>query len=151
TCHRIHRKWLAATRSGAREHSRAPLRVAANRNSPRELRQPNVFANPRVPVAEHARLDLETVLVDHFQHHALALRIVLFALRAFLALGDGVVEFLLVDLAVVAGEGVDEILDLTENAAFEDVAVALAHLGQRRARRIDGDALLQSDLQDFAF
>src|SRR5262249_31165005 len=108
----------------------------------------DIFLHPSIPIAEHARLDLEAVLLDHFQDHAFALDIVLLALRAFLALGDGIIELLLVDLAVVAGEGVDEVLDLAEDTAFEDVTVALANLGQRGAGGVHGDALLQRDLQD---
>src|SRR5262245_53909450 len=105
----------------------------------------DIFLRPSIPIAEHARLDLEAVLLDHFQNHAFALHIVLLALGALLALRDGVVELLLVNLAVVAGEGVDEVLDLAEDAGFEDVAVALANLGQRGAGGVHGDALLQRD------
>ena len=113
-------------------------------------RHADVLLDSGVPVAEHAGLDLVAVLVDQFEDHALAGDVVLLALSANLDQCDGVVEFLLVDLAVVAGLDLDELLDGLEGNAFEDVAIGLADLGQRGAGRVNGDALLEGNLENLA-
>ena len=65
----------------------------------------------------------------------LALHVVLLALGPFLAIEDGVVEFLFVDLAVVAGGGVEDVLELGEDLAFQDVVLAPRTPGPGRRGR----------------
>src|SRR5262249_4264183 len=93
-------------------------------------------------------LDLVAVVLDHLNDHLLALNVCALALAGLLAGGDGVVELLLVDVAVVAREGVDEVLDLVEDPAFDDVAVGVADLGEGAAGGVDGDPHLDRLLED---
>src|SRR5262249_49469629 len=56
----------------------------------------------------------------------------------------------LVYLAVVAGEGVEQILELRDDLALDDVVVGLADLAEGGPGGVDAHALLNRDLQDLA-
>src|SRR5262249_57197903 len=100
---------------GAEPHGPGPAPGARGRQGGRAARRGRIPEESRdgsgqadlaldalVPVAEQPGLHLVAVVVDDLDDHALALDLVLLALGGLLAHADGVVELLLVDLAVVA-------------------------------------------------